>query len=115
MPVKLCGLIDEEQNMAENYFFVMPKYKMTLKEYMIELKDEPITKVLTILEVTKQLIVSLKMVHLSGYVYNDLKPDNVAIDFGDGNDNPVATLIDLGLATKFKYPDGIHLQSTEMS
>ena len=55
------------------------------------------------------MIVSLKMVHSSGYVFNDLKPDNVAIDFDHVNGNPVATLIDLGLATKYKHPDGTHL------
>ena len=76
---------------------------------MIELKDEPLKRVLTILDIINQLIVSLKMVHSSGYVYNDLKPDNVAIDFDNVNGNPVATLIDLGLATKYKHPDGTHL------
>ena len=80
---------------------------------MTELKDEPIKKLLTILDIVNQLILSLKMVHQAGYVYNDLRPENVAIDFDEGNGNPVATLLNFGLTTKFKYPNGTHLLNTE--
>ena len=53
------------------------------------------------------------MVHLAGYIYNDLKPDNVVINIVHGQ--PVAALIDLGLTTKYLDQNGRHFKNTEMT
>ena len=50
------------------------------------------------------------MVHSSDYIFNDLKPENVVINIVDGQ--PVATIIDFGVATKFKNPDGTHVDKS---
>ena len=52
------------------------------------------------------------MVHQSGYIYNDIKSQNVVIDI-DNNNKPIATLIDLGLATKYKDENNTHIQDNE--
>jgi tRNA A-37 threonylcarbamoyl transferase component Bud32 len=48
------------------------------------------------------------MVHLAGYVYNDLKMENIMIE-NTGKDELRVLLIDYGYATKYKYQDGEHL------
>ena len=86
---------------------------MTLDQYLTGLKNEPLKKLGSILDIMCQLVISLKMVHACGYIFNDLKPENVAINIEDGK--AVATLIDLGLASKFRKPDGAHLKNEEMA
>ena len=86
---------------------------MTLDQYLKGLKNEPLKKIISILDIVSQLVMCLKMVHSSGYIFNDLKPENVAVNIEDGK--AVATLIDLGLASNFRYLDGSHLKSEEMT
>ena len=50
----------------------------------------------------------LKQVHDSGYVYNDLKSDNLLLNF-NCKDLDLINLIDFGFATKFEDKDGQHL------
>ena len=52
------------------------------------------------------------MVHQAGYVYNDINPKNVPINLNDGG-QPVATLIDMGLATKFLDENGVHIKGNQ--
>ena len=47
------------------------------------------------------MISVLETLHLTGYTYNDIKPDNIMINFNkDGN--ICATLINYGLTSKYK-------------
>ena len=49
-----------------------------------------------------QIIKLLENIHSSGYVYNDLKPDNICIgNYMDKNSLHSIKLIDFGLATPY--------------
>ena len=75
----------------------MPKYDFTLENLLDKVED--IRKLDFIFDVSRQLINCLQVVHKAGYVYNDLKPDNVMISF-DANSQMKVSLIDYNLATK---------------
>ena len=41
----------------------MPKYEMTMTEYMNDLENEPLEKLVQILDIVAQLVLCLKLVH----------------------------------------------------
>lgn len=66
--------------------------------------------------ICEQLIDSFNIVHTAGRVYNDLKPENVMISFSKNDEGEVSehvTLIDFGLATKYKNENKSHIKDTE--
>jgi len=75
----------------------MTKYQTTALEYFKDLS--PLGKVEIALDLTIQMVGILRLVHKSGRVYNDIKPDNIMIN--ESNEGIRATLIDLGLAEKY--------------
>ena len=74
------GVIKEPKTQADYFFYVMPKYQYSLDEYLDSFTGDPLQKIKHVVDIISQLVFSLKMVHISGYVYNDLKPENVVID-----------------------------------
>ena len=53
-----------------------------------------------------KLITLLEQIHSIGYVYNDLKPDNICIgNYEDENTLHQLKLIDFGLATSYLVPN----------
>ena len=83
-----------------------------MEKYLFE-KNEPFTEK-TVLQIGIQLIDQLKMIHETGYVYNDMKLDNIVV--GDDPDLPNAQqslfkirLIDFGLVKKYTNQNGAHL------
>lgn len=83
-------------------YYVMTKYQATALEYFRDLS--PLGKVEIALELTVQLVGILRLVHKSGRVYNDIKPDNIMIN--DSKEGIRITLIDLGLAEKYADRNG---------
>ena len=63
----------------------------------------------------EQLLDSFKVLHTTGRVYNDLKPENIMISYirGEGEGTEQVTLIDFGLTTKFKNKDKTHIKESE--
>ena len=64
-----------------------------------------------------QLIEALKAVHESGFVYNDLKLDNIMINRKNDRQNEYdfnLVLIDYGLAIEYRSDSGKHLPMEEM-
>lgn len=64
---------------------------------------------MSVWRVLRQLARTLNLMEERGIAHNDIKVDNVCVGFSPTNDEPEATLIDFGLATKygtktFKYP-----------
>jgi serine/threonine protein kinase len=57
-----------------------------------------------------QIFLSLKNIHAAGYIYNDLKPDNLLLDYGSKNLDSIH-LIDYGFATKFLDKKEKHVKS----
>ena len=54
------------------------------------------------------LLNSLSLIHDAGFVYNDLKLDNLVIGDASGSINNIR-IIDYGLARKYVDPSGVHL------
>ena len=75
----------------------MPKYDSTLNKVLEGIQDHK--KVDFLFNVTRQLINCLRIVHQAGFVYNDLKPDNVMVSFDSQNQMKVS-LIDYNLISK---------------
>lgn len=93
-------------------YIVQDKLGDTMENYLFD-RNEPFTEK-TVLQIGIQLLDAFKMVHESGYTYNDLKLDNVLI--GDSQDIPNSKqslykvrLIDFGLAKKYLLDNGQHI------
>ena len=71
----------------------------------------------------RALLKSFKKVHKAGYVYNDLKLDNIVVEYGacldPSLDNVLKDidqhLIDYGLATAYLHSDGSHISSSRVA
>jgi serine/threonine protein kinase len=88
-------VLDLEEKVAG--YFIMPKYKINLEDYFIRKnKIDPGF----LFEVVLQLIDALKIVHISGRTYNDMKPENIMVQ-KDKSDEKYVVLIDFGFAEKF--------------
>lgn len=79
--------VDKDKEDAENSknsklfaYYVMPKYQMSLEQYF-ESANRPDINLR--LEISLQLLEIFKMVHKSGTIYNDLKMQNIMIDFDE--------------------------------
>lgn len=59
------------------------------------------------------MIDCLKYIHDAGYIYNDLKQDNIMITEQE-DDSFKVTLVDFGLVTKY-IKKGKHIPQTEKS
>ena len=55
----------------------------------------------------------IQKVHEIGYVYNDIKPENICVGKYDDqfNSDHLLKLIDFGLATKYKNEMGEHIKA----
>jgi casein kinase 1/casein kinase 1 epsilon len=83
-----------------------------MESYLFE-RNEPFTEK-TVLQIGIQILDSLRVIHDAGYIYKDLKLDNVMI--GDDQSLPNSKeslykcrLIDFGLAKKYLQEDGTHI------
>lgn len=93
-------------------YFVQEKYGKTLEDYLYA-RNQPFTEKTTI-QLGLQIFDRIREVHEAGYLYCDLKLNNVLI--GDAQetapprDQPYrARLIDYGLARKYLDAEGEHL------
>ena len=94
----------------------MPRYGKNLEEILLK-RNKALTKS-NIFHLALNLLNILELVHSSGFVFNDLKPDNIMIDYGQklcySNDVEFESsfnklnfnLIDFGLASK--WIDKVH-------
>ena len=69
-----------------------------------------------VFKIIKKLIEALQVVHEAGYVYNDIKLENIMIQKSkDESDiDPKIVLVDFGMAMKYADEDGKHLKNMEM-
>jgi len=58
-------------------YFIMPKYSVSLEEYLDNASSIDLHSVLSII---RQLIDALEAVHMAGRIYNDLKPENIMVN-----------------------------------
>ena len=68
-----------------------------------------------------QLVDQVKLFHDQGFVHNDIKPDNVLVNYKFRNCQPIkvdqlskceeAIIIDFGLSKEYIGQDGIHVQN----
>jgi serine/threonine protein kinase len=97
-------------------FYVMPKYGKDIDSYFHEQGKR--FSLQSIVRLGIKVLDVLEQVHNSGYVYGDLKLDNILVGHGETLPNADAenafanvslNLIDFGFATKFVDRDGNHL------
>ena len=70
---------EEDQHQPLVYFF-MPRYGQNLQEILEERNDYLSNA--SIFHLGLNLLNILELIHRSGLVYNDLKPDNILIGYG---------------------------------
>ena len=61
------------------------------------------------LNIVKNLISGIEIVHKTGHILNDVKLDNIMIHKSEGEDDLRVLLIDFGMAHKYTDSDGKHL------
>ena len=86
-------------------FYIMPKYEMSLLDHLEKHKFAPSE----IFRMTLSLIDIFESIHDSGYVYNDLKPQNIMVT-KEGQ----FVLIDLGMVKKI-ITKGKHIEDGTVS
>lgn len=91
-------------------YFIMPKYSVSLEEYLDNASSIDLHSVLSII---RQLIDALEAVHMAGRIYNDLKPENIMVNKGEDGELHVK-LIDFGFASKYITPQGCHIDDLEL-
>ncbi len=60
-----------------NPYIVMPRYGKNLSDFFLE--NELNFSLATILDIGQRVLQQLQAVHRAGYIYNDLKPDNIML------------------------------------
>ena len=81
-------------------YMILQRVGQTLEFYqMINRKNFSFK---TVHQIGIQLLSLLEQIHNVGYVYNDLKPDNICVgNFNDKENLHKIKMIDFGLATKY--------------
>jgi serine/threonine protein kinase len=115
------AMTDEEKMVAKLEtqvwsYIIQDKLGKTLEDYLFE-RNEAFTEKTT-LQVGIQLLDSMRLIHQSGFLYNDLKLNNIVV--GDAAELPDHTktlhkirVIDFGLAQKYIEADGNHIAMTK--
>lgn len=79
-----------------------------IDNHLVKLDSENINKI------GIQLLKIIKDLHSIGYIYNDLKPDNICVG-ALGTSCRKLQMIDFGLCTKFLSRDGKHIEQCNSS
>jgi serine/threonine protein kinase len=89
---------------------IMPRFGQNLENYFEKMKNQMSSA--SALDVGLAMITSLEATHKAGYIFNDLKLDNLMVGYGQKidktvNEKSVFTgcsihLVDFGFATKYK-------------
>lgn len=91
-------------------YYIMPKYQLSLEQYF-ESANRP--DIQQRLDIACQLLEIFKIVHKSGIIYNDLKLQNVMIDFDEKTNEPVVSLTDFGFASSYLKLHGEHISEKQ--
>jgi serine/threonine protein kinase len=57
------------------------------------------------------LLKTLKVIHDAGYIFNDLKPDNILLNYQEKSLSSL-NLVDFGFSTKYLEKEGDHRKQT---
>ena len=66
-----------------------------------------------IFKIIEDVLLALKILHNAGYVYNDIKFENIMIEPHDSGEIRVL-MIDFGMATNYLDSNGVHLPNEEV-
>lgn len=94
-------------------YFIMDKYGDNLLNYYQKLHG---FSKKTIFQLGIRLIDALERIHEAGYVFNDLKLDNVLIGNHKNSESSLhkIRLCDFGFALKYRDHNGKHLKQTDV-
>ena len=101
-------LLSAGQNLNKHYL-VMERLGNTLQFYQMINRNKFSFKTVNIIGI--KLVTLLEQFHSVGYIYNDLKPENICVGVHD-NESSLhhLKLIDFGLATPYLESDGNHIE-----
>jgi serine/threonine protein kinase len=96
----------------------MPRYGYNLDLYCSKLEYKLSNE--SILDIGKAVLFTLEATHKAGYVYNDLKLDNLMVGYGEKVSKNTTNkssfrdcnihLVDFGYASKFLDSEGVHIK-----
>jgi hypothetical protein len=86
-------------------YMIMQMLGSSLEEL---LKTHGFFSLKTILMLADQLIERMRFIHLKGFLHRDIKPENFLMGIQESQDT--VHVIDLGLAKKWKLPNGNHIK-----
>ena len=118
----LVNLVEEDKVEKMMAYVIMPRYGVNLDEYFVKI-DQNFSRE-SILDLALRLLSILEDIHAAGYVYNDLKLDNIMVGFKDKlpkttrpSQNAFSKvsihLVDFGYSTKY-MKDGKHIEKSEV-
>ena len=66
-----------------NQYIIMPRYGINLSDFFLSQKMN-LSKA-TVLDIGVKVLKQIKAVHRAGFIYNDLKPDNIMLENDSGD------------------------------
>ena len=95
-----------------NQYIIMPRYGINLSDFFVS-QNMNLSKA-TVLDIGVKVLKQIKAVHRAGFIYNDLKPDNIMLENDSGDfernfeersnilEGKGLFLIDFGFCSQFK-------------
>ena len=107
---------EDTLDFQRHYMFIMREFGTTLEDHqnMSETQNNCLGLSFGV-QVAIQLLELLQTVHEAGYVYNDLKTQNLMMGMADTNSCSNLKLIDFGLSSSYLDSNGKHISQKKES
>ena len=86
------------QDNQQTYYLIMDRLGRSLENYF---SKHGMPSKQDILRIGSSVLEVLEKIHAAGYVYNDLKLDNILLNYGESSIQQL-NLADLGFATRYR-------------
>lgn len=93
---------------ADFYYMVMELLGLSLASFKKEVNQELAIPLEVVIKIGVQLIDRIKILHSTGLIHRDIKPDNLL--FGVGRHSHIVHLIDFGFCKSYLGEDGAHIE-----
>lgn len=93
---------------ADFYYMVMELLGLSLSSFKKEVNQELAIPLEVVVKIGVQMIDRIKILHSTGLIHRDIKPDNLL--FGVGRHSHIVHLIDFGFCKSYLGEDGAHIE-----
>jgi len=93
---------------ADFYYMVMELLGVSLASFKKEGNQELAVPLEVVIKIGVQMIDRIKVLHSTGFIHRDIKPDNLL--FGVGRNSHIVHLIDFGFCKSYLGEDGAHIE-----